>query len=341
MGKTVIVSGVKVHNSPNYNYAFRLVDGNFIRWGTTLEDDPQQAPFPEILDIEVTPKCEGIPDKVTGIPTPCGFCYKSNGGNGKNMSLATFKEILVKFNCGLTQIAFGADATATNNPDLFDMMQFARDCEVIPNITVANISCNTAQRLSQVCGAVAVSRYANKDICYDSVKRLTDCGMDQVNIHMMISEETYEAALETIYDIQYDERLKNLNAIVLLSLKQVGRGKDFTILSKDKFRTIIKTCHDSGVTFGMDSCAGPKFLDIIRDTKYAKYEQFVEPCESTLFSSYIDVDGKFYPCSFASHLTGINVLEHETFDTVWNAEPTNNFRSMLLRNNRNCCLHPV
>ena len=341
MGKTVIVSGIKVHKSIDYNYMYRFVDGYFARWGATLEDDPQQAPFPEILDIEVTTKCSGIPDKTTGILTPCKFCYKSNGEHGKNMSLSTFKEILMKFNCGLTQIAFGADATATNNPDLFDMMQFALDCEVTPNITVANISDDTAQRLSQVCGAVAVSRYDNKDVCYDSVKRLTDRGMKQVNIHMMISEETYDDTLETIYDIQHDERLQGMKALVLLSLKNVGRGENFTVLSKDKFRTIIKKCHDSGVSFGMDSCSAPKFLDIIRDTKYAKYEQFVEPCESTLFSSYIDVDGKFYPCSFASHLNGIDVLEHEIFATVWNAKSTNNFRSMLLRNDRNCCLHSV
>lgn len=341
MDKTIITPRFKIHKSPDYNYIFRRIDGEFIRWGKTLADDPQQAPFPEILDIEVTTKCEGIPDKFTGITKPCKFCYKSNTANGKNMSLKTFKEILLKFDRGLTQIAFGADATATNNPDLFDMMRFTIEQDVVPNITVANITDETAEILSELCGAVAVSRYENKDICYDSVRRLTDCGMNQVNIHMMISEQTYDDALETIYDIQHDSRLAKLNAIVFLSLKQTGRGKNFTILSKNKFKTIIKTCRDNNVSFGMDSCSAPKFLDIIRNTKYAKYERFVEPCESTLFSAYINVDGEFFPCSFAEMLIGINVLEHDTFDTVWNATPANNFRQALLRNDRKCWLHTI
>lgn len=82
--------------SDEYNYVFNKVNGNFARWGKTQEDDPTMAPFgPEILDIEVTTICGGVPNK-EGIVSPCAFCYKSNGPKGINMSFETFKEIIDK-----------------------------------------------------------------------------------------------------------------------------------------------------------------------------------------------------------------------------------------------------
>ena len=72
-------------------------------------------------------------------------------------------------------------------------MEYCRENGVIPNITVAQIDDTVAKKLSELCGAVAVSRYAYKDACYDSVNKLTYLGMKQVNIHQMISQETYES----------------------------------------------------------------------------------------------------------------------------------------------------
>lgn len=54
-----------------------LLDG-----GKTKEEDPEYAPFPEILDIEVSTICNGIPN-VSGIESPCAFCYKSNTKHGR------------------------------------------------------------------------------------------------------------------------------------------------------------------------------------------------------------------------------------------------------------------
>lgn len=40
--------------SENYNYIYDYNTGFFARWGKTKNDDPWMAPFPEILDMEVT-----------------------------------------------------------------------------------------------------------------------------------------------------------------------------------------------------------------------------------------------------------------------------------------------
>lgn len=63
--------------SEKYNYNFNKVTGYFVRWGETLQDDPIMAPWPEILDIEVEERCNGVPG-LNGIESPCHFCSPDN-----------------------------------------------------------------------------------------------------------------------------------------------------------------------------------------------------------------------------------------------------------------------
>jgi hypothetical protein len=169
----------KICKSSDYNYLFDKRSGFFARFGVNEEDDPSYAPSCEILDIEITTICNGVPNEKydpydpTGIDvknykSPCKFCYKSNTSCGKNMSLETFKKVIDKIKAShnlLCQCALGLDAEATANPLTFDMMKYARSVGVIPNLTVANITNETAQRIAEVAGACAVSRYANKNVC--------------------------------------------------------------------------------------------------------------------------------------------------------------------------------
>lgn len=277
--------------SKNYNFVFNKLTGAFSRWGKDFDDDPDFG-LPEIADIEVTTICAGVKGK------PCSFCYKSNTPNGKNMSLDTFKTIFAKLPKSVTQIAFGADASATSNPDLFAMMQYCRDNGVVPNITVADISEKTAKQLTKLCGAVSVSYY-NKTSCYGSVKRLIDAGLKQCNIHCLISEETYFDAIELLNDIKIDPRLRGLNAVVFLALKQKGRGSSFTPLANDKFNDLVSKALDAKIGFGFDSCSCSKFLESVKDHEnFSRFSMLSEPCESLCFSMYCNVDGHFFPCSF-------------------------------------------
>ena len=335
---------VKVIRSKEYNYDFNKSTGYFARWGKNVEDDPQFSPFgPEILDIEITTKCTGPGGKL------CGFCYKSNTPNGKNMSLETFRKILDKMPKTLTQVAFGADAQATSNPDLFKMMEYCRTNEhnqVVPNITVADITEDTADILVSLAGAVAVSRYSNKNFCYDSIKRLTDRGLKQTNIHIMISQETLDQAIETINDYKTDPRLAKLNAIVFLSLKKKGRGERYNPLTQKQFKSLVDLAFELKVPFGFDSCSYVKFIESIKDRPDAKQLSIsAEPCESSAFSSYIDVDSIFHPCSFCGEDTsfgeGLNVLECKKFSDIWNNEKTKSFRNKLITCGRSCPIYEV
>ena len=99
-------------------------------------------------------------------------CYKANTSNGKNMSYETFEKIFHQLPATLTQIAFGADASLTANPDLWKMMELCRKNKVVPNITCADISKDTAILLSKYVGAVAVSYYGDDYIFRNSLYNL-------------------------------------------------------------------------------------------------------------------------------------------------------------------------
>jgi radical SAM protein with 4Fe4S-binding SPASM domain len=337
----------KLLRSRNANYNFDKRSGVMVSWGETKKDDAEKFPAPTIADIEITTNCEGVGGKV------CEFCFKSNTPYGKNMTFEKYKLIFSKLPKSITQIAFGADSKAKTNPDIWKIMSYTKENGMVPNISLAEVDKPTAVKLSSLCGSVAVSRYENKDICYDSIERLIKAGMKKVNLHMMISDETYDQAVETIYDIAEDPRLKDLNSIVFLSLKTKGRGKKFHILSQKRFNSLVKLCNEKEISYGFDSCSSLKYYRSMRKKEYEEIKKFVFPCESSLESFYVNVDGEFFPCSFAEGegewRKGLELKLVDSFiDEVWNHPKTELFRKKLLAttskniyNCRSCPLYKI
>lgn len=334
----------KLFRSDMINFNFNKKSGHTATWGLTPDKDPVMSPYgPMILDIEITDICKGP----GGIP--CPFCYKSNTpNNDSNMSLDMFKDIIdrmPRFNDIplLNQMAIGADAQCESNPDTFAMMKYARKMGIIPNITVADINDETADKLSQLCGACAVSVYSNKEHGYNSVKKLVDRGMKQVNIHKMICQENLDEVYELFNDyLNGDPRLKGLNAIVLLSLKTKGRGDGFTPLSQDKFKELVDFAMDNNIPLGFDSCSCHKFLKSVKNRdNFKQLEMLSEPCESGLFSAYINSKGLAAPCSFMENqgewVDGIRVDTcNDYLKDIWFHPKMNDFRKKLLDSKRNC-----
>lgn len=338
----------KILKSENCNYFFNKKNGFMATWGKTKEDDPSHSPFgPFIADIEISTICGGVPNK-NNITSPCAFCYKSNTLSGNNMRFETFKKIIDTLSPVVTQVALGSGATAEENPDTWKMMEYALSKGVIPNITVANVNDETAKKLAKYCGAVAVSRYSNKDICYNTAQRLHDAGLKQINIHQMISTQSYDDALETLGDMKTDKRLEHANAVVLLSLKKVGRGGSFSQLSNEKFKTLVNFALDNKIGVGFDSCGAHKFLLAIKDREnYKELEALTEPCESFgIFSSYFNVDGNFYPCSFLEEVgpwkNGKNINNCVDFvKEVWHSDLLKKYREMSIGNCRKCLFYDI
>ncbi len=329
----------KILQSPTFNYIFNKKTGYHMQWGATKEENPIRSPYgPVIADIEVVDMCKGPGGKL------CPFCYKSNTQNGTYMTLKEFKTVFNKLPKTLTQIALGADADCSLNPDLFDIMGYIRSQGVIPNITVADITKETAKKLGNVCGAVAVSWYgvySDKNHCYDSISYLTEY-IDQVNMHFMLSAETLPYIDELINDIKTNPKLAKLNAVVFLSLKQKGRGEKFEGCTEQEFKTVVDKMMLNDIGFGFDSCSQPKFAKSIQGhTREKELIEMSEPCESFSQSIYVNEKGVIFPCSFMEKMpwnsldydnsNGWDLLgdkidnDIEFLDKVWNSDEAKQF----------------
>jgi hypothetical protein len=254
------------------------------------------------------------------------------------MSFETFKTIFHKLPPTITQIAFGV-GTTRRHPEMWDMFRYCRENGVVPNLTInGDVDDNEFDLIAELAGACAVSIY-DKDLSYNAVKKLTDRGMNQINIHYMISNETYDGALQLLEDRKTDPRLAKLNAIVFLSLKPKGRAtkNNFSKLPQDKFNNLVEIAMSNGIGMGFDSCSCFKFLKSVEDRdNYKQLESFADPCESTMYSSYINCRAEFYPCSFAEGdgewKTGLSVLECDDFlEDIWNHDRTIKFRENAIK----------
>ena len=325
-------NNMKIFKSEDYNYIFSKNNGMFMRWGKTLKDDPIMCKFgPEIADIEISTICNGP------FGTPCSWCYKSNTGKGENMSLKLFEECIETINSNntLTQVALGiGDIQA--NPDLWAIMEYCRSKGIVPNITINGKATEEEfDKLAALCGAVAVSNYGD-DICFNAVKELTDRGLKQVNIHQILADETLEDCMALIDKRKTDPRLEKLNAIVFLTLKPKGNRNTMHKLSnKEKYKMLMAKCEDRGVTVGFDSCGALPYFEYSRGTKNEEMVKlFAEPCESTLFSIYINTKGFSFPCSFTEGLKdypGVFVPTAEAVEDVWYNPQFKLFRERLLK----------
>jgi MoaA/NifB/PqqE/SkfB family radical SAM enzyme len=327
----------KSFRSDDYNYYFNKQSGLTLTWGKTLKDDPIFSPFgPTIADIEIS---------INGCPNKCEFCYKSNTNEAPtNMSFDTFKVILDKIKSLLTQVAFGITGVQTN-PDFIRMMEYCRECGVVPNFTLSGIDLTDeiAERCAGLVGAVAVSAYkTDKNVCYNTVKKFLDLGVKQTNIHLMVSRQTIDFVYEVLNDRLNDTRLANMNAIVFLCVKPKGRAKDcFDPIDPDEYAKLIGFCLKNKIQCGFDSCSAPRFEYAISKTDLNDGEKesmisMSESCESFGISScYIDVFGKYFPCSFAAGegewAEGIDVLNCKDFlKDVWFSEKLSKYRNISI-----------
>ena len=322
---------VKVLKSENYNFFFNKKNGFFARWGKTEDDDGDPYLFlPEIADIEIDTSCR----------QGCVFCYKDNKPKGENMSLDTFKKILDKINKNpsIGQIAFGI-TDIDSNPEMFDIFDYCRSQDIVPNVTIngSRMTSEYFDRLAKTMGAVAVSAY-DLDTCYNSIKELTDRGMTQVNIHVVVHSENFDFVKQILNDKLTDPRLSKLNAIVMLSIKPKGRAKDkFKSLCQEKYTELVTFALEHNIGIGADSCGCIKFYNAIKDNdKYKHLDKCLDSCESTLNSLYIDVNGIFLPCSFTPGTegweNGISVLDCDDFLTdIWQNEKTKKFRDNVIK----------
>lgn len=335
VGKLVVTDNVKVFASPAYNYIFNVKNGSFARWGKTHDDDPFYSPYgPEIADVEISVgDCSGR----------CEFCYKSNQlDDGKHMSIGTFKAIIDKFPPTLTQVALGL-TDIDSNVYLIPILEYCRKLGIVPNFTISGHGIDNVDLpvIADLVGAVAVSVYPHTvGKAYNALAALRNNGFKQINIHLLYHSGNLDFVKQVLLTDSQTRWLSDVNAIVLLGLKNKGRGINLTPATYDEFVSIVDPALKASVPLGFDSCSAPKFVKYIAHHRPQDVWmlQMVEPCESTLFSIYVDVEGNAWPCSFCEgELEPVSVLEAEDFmRDVWNSRPFTSFRAQLKESGRQC-----
>lgn len=325
--RIVDMEGHKSLHSPDYNYHFVKATGFFMRWGTTPDDDPHWSPYgPEIADIEIsTGDCSG----------GCPWCYKSNGGgDGKHMTVQEFERVLDALPNTLTQVALGiTDADA--NPDFVAILVACRERGLVPNYTTSGMGLTKEIKLAtaSLCGAVAVSIYPhNQDAAWNTIREFISLGMKQVNIHLLYHAGNMPFVQEVIEEAS---TVEGLNAVVLLCLKPKGGADGWVPLGQGGFSGLIDGVEGR---IGFDSCSAPKFERWAAENGRDDLIVFSEPCESTLFSIYVDVDGRAWPCSFGE---GHPELESVDVEGAWWSPQFEAFRNRLWANQRHCPLYDL
>jgi MoaA/NifB/PqqE/SkfB family radical SAM enzyme len=365
--KIIENSKSKCCRSNIYNYNFDKQTGYFQRWGATQEDDPQVAPFPELLDIEISSaspedvnrEVEGTFVTDGGCSGRCQFCYKnSKSSKTRHMSLELLGKILDRFYIANniyspTQVAYGI-TDIYSHPQLFDILEETRRRNIIPNLTTTGngLTEEIAERLSKLCGAIAVSVNShNKEIAYDAIKKLSqDNGMSQINIHIVLAEETIDFIKSVVFDMTNDPRLSKMNALVMLSFKDKAKTGFYNPITFPSYLKLIEELDRTKVKYGFDSCSAGMYNRYIANSNKSEEEkkelsQYAEKCEMTLFSGYISVFGEMFPCSFCEGLSGceegVNILEYNNISEIWSCQKVNRWRQTILDNERNCPFYKI
>jgi len=260
------------------------------------------------------------------------------------MSYDTFRAILDKFPPTLTQVALGlTDIDA--NEDLIPILKYCRELDIVPNFTMSGYGADSIDWtiIVDLVGAVAVSVYPHTiGKAYNTLAALRNNGFKQINVHLLYHSGNLDFVKQVLLRDSKTRWLDDVNAIVLLGLKPKGRGANLTPATYEEFVSIVDLAMKAEVPLGFDSCSAPKFERYLEEYRPLDswMMQMVEPCESTLFSIYVDVYGNAWPCSFCENESGIepvSILEAEDFiQDVWNSETFTSFRTRLKASGRRC-----
>lgn len=253
----------------------------------------------------------------------------------------------------LLQVALGITSIAAH-PEFFDICDYLRSNNVVPNVTINGSDPLTdveIDRLVKTMGAMAISiNMWNFEKGYDLIDKIIKAGGKQINVHYVVSQQSYEFAYKLCDAKLKDKRLEKVNALVFLSLKPKNRGEKLAMLPEKDFHKLIQYCLTNNIPFGADSCSAHKVLRSFTVEQYPILKQYIEPCEASKFSFYINADGKHYPCSFLEDEKrdiweqGIDLFEVTDFvKDVWEHKSVLKFRDDVNETNldkngcSNCC----
>lgn len=297
-----------------YNFVAIPETGATFRWGSNLDVDPYMAPWPELADISVSNYCTN----------GCPYCYRSSDASGRMMSLEDYRFVLDQLTSktygSIFQVALGGGEPLLH-PDFSAMLKLTREeYGIIPNYTTCGKYFNQSNLAATraYCGAIAVSWDPYRDDL--TLQDLGHLGAFlksegiRSNIHYVVSEKTLPHATAILRG-EYDECLKQYNAIIFLIYKPLGRANSTDTI---KFPETLKSFLDivdrrkTVMKIGFDACFVPSLLKATEVD-----ESLIDSCECGFFSVYINEDLDVMPCSFCNDDRFRFNLKQWSFQEIW------------------------
>jgi len=277
------------------------------------------------------------------------YCFDEISYKGKKIRAIDYPELDFEHdicNCTpLTQVAL-VNTNLTTNVELLRICEFTRQMGVVPDITCHakdDLSDEFLMRLCSLCGNVAVSIY-DKEKTYNLIQRLHYCGARQSDIDLFLSDETFQTAINTCKDFLTDGRLKYLNSIIFLLLKQQGRGKNFHKITDEHYKELLDFAINNHIIFSTDPCQYNRIRNYYLKYKNNEIKEFdvnFEKCDANRFSCYINTLGDYYPCPFmegqSKWIDPPNIFKcHNFINECWNGQKSDMFNIEMLTNNFEC-----
>lgn len=291
----------------HYRTLFDQRSGFFVR----KEDEGFPEPIwaadgPELIDLSITSYCQ----------RECSFCYRGANSNFyKHLSMNEVRSVIEQAaKCGTLQIALGG-GNPNQHPEFVEILRLIREYGIVPSYTTNGdgLTDEVLQTTAEYCGAMAVSVYPPFDEKFygQLILQITSYGI-KVNLHALLRNDYID--LWTQWLLEPPAFLENVNAIIFLNYKPIGKDGD-SLLLRDKekierFFSAANNCH--AVNIGFDSCSISgivKWMDVP--------VILIESCEAARFSVFINEDMKMYPCSFMVDKGYCGDLRKESLRDIW------------------------
>jgi|Deesub1362A_J573_1020465.scaffolds.fasta_scaffold01018_8 radical SAM protein with 4Fe4S-binding SPASM domain len=314
-------------HSKSYNFIGDTVTGITFRWGTTLNENPVFAPWPELADISISNHCT----------KGCEFCYRDSKNDNSFMSLEDYIYILEELNHpewgNVFQVAIGG-GEPLEHPQLKEIIEATISYNVVPNLTTNghHLTEEIVAFLEQRIGAIALSINDIKQLKMHNLDLLRRRNI-RTNIHYLLKNDNIGQAIE-ILNGAFNHCLSGINSIIFLTYKPLGRASNSNCLVlNDALKTFVKLIDKQNVAtrIGFDACFVPLLLHFTNTNV-----DFIDSCECGFFSIYIDENLNVKPCSFATDDKYTFNLRTISFKDIWEIKYSGYRNSIINQCRRRC-----
>jgi MoaA/NifB/PqqE/SkfB family radical SAM enzyme len=277
----------------------------------------------------------------------CSFCYQGDEEQ-PNMKFNDFKLIIDEVKHHVNQVALGGRGDPNKHKDFKRILEYCVKNNVVPNYTTSGQKLTEKEvQISKLCGAVAVSDYAN-NYTYDAIQEFINAGI-KTNVHLMFTSSSFQKCIEIthghnpwVHGKQMGRNLfdvEKLNAVIFLLFKPQGKGAECKELFPNPYQiqvmsdAIMKARNIFKV--GMDSCLANHLFKNSEVTGINRLS--IDSCEGARMSAYITPDMKMMPCSFANKNHAVEIKKSTGIETIWQKSgPFTKFRTALKKHPFSC-----